>query len=69
MTIFDNPESFCRERFDYLVIGGGTAGLVVANRLSANPNIKVGVLEAGSTAFDEPLINIPGRFGESLDEV
>ena len=60
------PSSFSYQTFDYLVIGGGTAGLVVASRLSENPNIRVGVLEAGPSALDEPLINIPGRFGESL---
>jgi choline dehydrogenase-like flavoprotein len=60
------PVFFCSQDFDYLIIGGGTAGLVVATRLSENPDIKVGVLEAGPAAFDEPLINIPGRFGESL---
>ncbi|KAG4435308.1 hypothetical protein IFR05_009197 [Cadophora sp. M221] len=60
------PESFCLQNFDFLVIGGGTAGLVVAARLSENPRIRVGVLEAGPAAFGEPLINIPGRFGESL---
>ena len=60
------PVFFCSQPFDYLIIGGGTAGLVVAARLSENPDIKVGVLEAGPAAFDEPLINIPGRFGESL---
>jgi len=59
-------EAFLKHRFTHLVVGGGTAGLVVAARLSENPNITVGVLEAGSTAFDDPLINVPGRFGEAL---
>jgi len=34
--------------FDYVIIGGGTAGLVMANRLGANPNITVAVVEAGA---------------------
>lgn len=61
-----SADTFCKKIFDYLVIGGGTAGLVVATRLSENTAINVGVLEAGPAAFDEPLINIPGRLGESL---
>ena len=60
------PSEFCERRFDYLVIGGGTAGLALATRLSESPDVTVGVLEAGSAAFDETLIDVPGRFGESI---
>ena len=33
--------------FDYVVVGGGTAGLVVAVRLASDPSISVAVVEAG----------------------
>ena len=62
----NDVKSFLHHGFTHLVVGGGTAGLVVAARLSEDPRITVGVLEAGPAAFDDPTINVPGRFGESL---
>lgn len=44
--------------FDVLIIGAGSAGCVLAARLSDNPNIRVGLVEAGGPATD-PDIAIP----------
>ncbi|KAE8830495.1 hypothetical protein PTNB85_07082 [Pyrenophora teres f. teres] len=42
------------QTFDYIIVGGGPAGLLVANRLSADPNITVAVIEAGDSAYNNP---------------
>lgn len=47
------------EWFDYIIVGGGTSGLVVAARLSENPDVKVLVLEAGDSHLNDPKINMP----------
>lgn len=44
--------------FDYLIIGGGTCGLTIANRLSELPNITVAVIEAGGDVRNNP--NVTG---------
>ncbi|MCY1672874.1 choline dehydrogenase [Novosphingobium sp. SL115] len=52
-------ESMERLEFDYVIVGGGVAGCILANRLSADPGTRVLLLEAGGDDRS-PLIAAPG---------
>lgn len=47
------------QTFDYVIVGGGSSGCVLANRLSARPDVRVLLLEAGP-ADRNPWIHVPG---------
>jgi choline dehydrogenase len=51
--------------FDYIIVGAGSAGCVLANRLSADPNIKVLLVEAGGPD-KSTFIHMPAGIGKLL---
>lgn len=55
------------ETFDYVIVGGGTAGCILANRLSADPNVSVLLLEAGGPG-DGLWTTIPAGFSKLLTD-
>jgi choline dehydrogenase-like flavoprotein len=57
--------------YDFVIVGGGTSGLVVANRLSELENVTVAVIEAGDSVLNNfNVSNVMGystAFGSQVD--
>ncbi len=52
-------------RFDYVIVGGGSAGCTLANRLTEDPDVKVVLLEAGGKN-DGLLVRMPAGVGNLI---
>ena len=59
-TIYESAESFASQKYDYIVVGGGTAGLVIAARLT--------VIEAGKNKLGDSQVDIPGLLLTMLND-
>ncbi|TDL19928.1 aryl-alcohol oxidase-like protein [Rickenella mellea] len=66
-ALLTDPRHLPQTQWDYIVVGAGTAGCVVANRLSENPKVKILVIEAGvqNTGPDASAIEVPFLVAEA----
>ena len=53
-------------QYDFIIVGGGTAGLAVANRLSEIPDITVAVIEKGDSVFNNRNVTQTTGYGLSF---
>ncbi|KDQ60229.1 GMC oxidoreductase [Jaapia argillacea MUCL 33604] len=56
-------EDVADKSFDYVIVGGGTAGLCLAARLTEDPSISVVVLESGDANLNDPALLRPASYG------
>ncbi|KAJ5651972.1 hypothetical protein N7507_009398 [Penicillium longicatenatum] len=53
--------------YDFVIVGGGTSGLVIANRLSERKDFTVAVIEAGESVLNNFNVSTPYGYGKSFD--
>ncbi|KAK0212181.1 aryl-alcohol oxidase [Desarmillaria ectypa] len=58
-AIYENVADLPKLDFDYVIVGGGTAGNVLANRLTEQKDVSVLVLEAGQSTADVLVSQVP----------
>ncbi|TVY43942.1 Glucose oxidase [Lachnellula occidentalis] len=70
-SLLSLSDATANDKFDFIIIGGGTAGLTIANRLTELPHITVAVIEAGDKVFNNPNVTDADKFtvalGTSID--
>ncbi|KAJ5623331.1 hypothetical protein N7490_011936 [Penicillium lividum] len=53
--------------YDFVIVGGGTSGLVLANRLSERRDLTVAVIEAGDSVLNNINVTTPYGYGKAFD--
>jgi choline dehydrogenase-like flavoprotein len=65
-AVLCSVEEFLSSPLDFIIVGGGTAGLALAARLSEDDRYRVGVLEAGANKLEDPLVNVPTLYMQAV---
>lgn len=61
-----NVQAISGRRFDYIVVGGGTSGCVIAAELASIPNVSVLLVEAGRDSSLASDVLVPGKYVKQL---
>ena len=60
VLITNDSTQVANKQFSFVIVGGGTAGLALANRLSENAEWSILVIEAGPSTLNNSFVNDPG---------